>query len=174
MRVEVEAQRPITTDETEIEVDESGKPDFILQYEQVKRENPDSVVLLHSSNFYYTFGKDAEILGEHTGYTTEKKNLYGNVFTPHLAVLDFNKSYCIKSLNDNNVNAVVMELNKGVVERLDISPREEAESVIETAESTNQMTFTPIILKLKMKIPITSYFIRWAISLKPLTRTQKQ
>lgn len=133
LRVEVEAQRPITTDETEIEVDESGKPDFILQYEQVKRENPDSVVLLHSSNFYYTFGKDAEILGEHTGYTTEKKNLYGNVFTPHLAVLDFNKSYCIKSLNDNNVNAVVMELNKGVVERLDISPREEAESVIETA-----------------------------------------
>ncbi|MEE1066252.1 MAG: hypothetical protein UH249_08985, partial [Acutalibacteraceae bacterium] len=117
LRVEVEVERPITVPETDIVVDDSLKPDFILQYEQVKRENPDSVVILHTGSFYYTFGKDAEILGEHTGYTVEKKNLYGNVFTPHLAVLDFNKSYCVKALNDNNVNAVIFEMNKGVIER---------------------------------------------------------
>ncbi len=117
LRVEVEVERPITVPETDIVVDDSLKPDFILQYEQVKRENPNSVVLLFNGGFYYAFGRDAEILGKHTGYRVEKKNFYGNVFTSHLQVLDWNKSYAVKVLNENNIDFVFMELDKGVLER---------------------------------------------------------
>ena len=37
LRIEVEVERPIIDDEPEIEVDESNKPDFLVQYEQIKK-----------------------------------------------------------------------------------------------------------------------------------------
>ncbi|MBR6775593.1 MAG: hypothetical protein IKM23_07785, partial [Bacteroidales bacterium] len=83
----------------------------------VQKENPDSVVLLHTRGFYNAFGKDAEILAKVTNYTAPGKNLYGNVFTPCCQVLDFNLSYATKRLLENNIEAVVMALDKGVIDR---------------------------------------------------------
>ncbi len=117
LRVEVEVERPAVNDEAETEIDENNKPDFLLQYEQVQKENPDSVVLLHTRGFYNAFGKDAEILAKVTNYTASGKNLYGNVFTPCCQVLDFNLSYATKRLLENNIEAVVMALDKGVIDR---------------------------------------------------------
>ncbi|MEE1137918.1 MAG: SNF2-related protein [Acutalibacteraceae bacterium] len=117
LRVEVEVERPAVTTEIETEIDDSNKPDFLLQYEQVKNDNPDSIVLLHVGGFYYAFGKDAEIVAKHTNYTAPGKNLYGNVFIPFCQVLDFNLSYVTKSLNENNIETVVMALDKGVMDR---------------------------------------------------------
>ncbi|MBR3993763.1 MAG: hypothetical protein IKI97_00610, partial [Clostridia bacterium] len=117
LKVEVEVERPAVNDEAETEIDESNKPDFLLQYEQVQKENPDSVVLLHTRGFYNAFGKDAEILAKVTNYTAPGKNLYGNVFTPCCQVLDFNLSYATKRLLENNIEAVVMALDKGVIDR---------------------------------------------------------
>ena len=117
LRIEVDVERPAVKDEAETEIDESGKPDFLLQYEQVQKENPDSVVLLHTRGFYNAFGKDAEILAKVTNYTAPGKNLYGNVFTPCCQVLDFNLSYATKRLLENNIEAVVMALDKGVIDR---------------------------------------------------------
>ncbi len=76
LRVEVEVERPAVTTEIETEIDDSNKPDFLLQYEQVKNDNPDSVVLMHVGGFYYALGKDAEIVAKHTNYTAE-----GKIFT---------------------------------------------------------------------------------------------
>ncbi len=120
LRVEIEVERPIVNDETEIEVDESNKPDFLLQYEQVKRENSNSVIFMHTGGFYIAFGKDAQTISKHTHYKATGKNLYGNVFTPCCEVIDFNLSYCVKELNENNIDIVVMEVDKGVVERYSI------------------------------------------------------
>ncbi|MBR3596041.1 MAG: DEAD/DEAH box helicase family protein [Clostridia bacterium] len=117
LRIEIETERPISAEQPEAEVDESNKPDFILQYEQTKKENPDGVLLTHIGPFYFAFGKDAEILGKHTGYVATKKNFYGNVFIPYLQVLDFNLSYCEKKLNENGVGLVVATLDKGVIDR---------------------------------------------------------
>lgn len=117
LRIEVDVERPAVKDEAETEIDEIGKPDFLLQYEQVQKENPDSVVLLHTRGFYNAFGKDAEILAKVTNYTAPGKNLYGNVFTPCCQVLDFNLSYATKRLLENNIEAVVMALDKGVIDR---------------------------------------------------------
>ena len=120
LRVEIEVERPIVNDETEIEVDESNKPDFLFQYEQVKRENSNSVIFMHTGGFYIAFGKDAQTISKHTHYKATGKNLYGNVFTPCCEVIDFNLSYCVKELNENNIDIVVMEVDKGVVERYSI------------------------------------------------------
>ena len=49
---QIEVERTVTTDEPQMEVDDSLKPDFILQYEQVQRENPNSVVLLFNGGFF--------------------------------------------------------------------------------------------------------------------------
>ena len=117
LRIEIETERPISAEQPEAEVDESNKPDFILQYVQTKKENPDGVLLIHIGPFYFAFGKDAEILGKHTGYVVGRKNFYGNVFVPYLQVLDFNLSYCEKKLNENGVGLVVMALDKGVIDR---------------------------------------------------------
>lgn len=118
LRIEVEVERPIEDNEPETEVDESNKPDFLVQYEQVKKENPDGVLLLHTGGFYIAFGKDAEIVSKHTHYLAPRKNFYGNVVTPCCEVLDFNLSYCQKELYaNNNINIVIMEVDKGVVER---------------------------------------------------------
>ena len=117
LRIEVEVERPVV-DEPETEVDESNKPDFLFQYEQIKKENSDGVLLMHVGGFYYAFGKDAETLSKHTIYGATGKNLYGNVFTPCCEVLDFNLSYCQKELTDNNnIGIVIMEVDKGVVDR---------------------------------------------------------
>ena len=117
LRVEITVERPAVNDEAETEVDENSKPDFLLQYEQAQKENPDSVVLMHIGGFYYAFGKDAEILAKHTNYAAPGKNLYGKVFTPCCQVLDFNLSYCGNRLKDNNIELVVTALDKGVVNR---------------------------------------------------------
>lgn len=118
LRVEVEVERPIIDDEPEKEVDESNKPDFLVQYEQVKKENPDGVLLMHTGGFYIAFGKDAQTLSKYTHYNAPGKNFYGNVFTPCCEVLDFNLSYCQKELyTNNNINIVIMEVDKGVVDR---------------------------------------------------------
>ncbi len=118
LRVEVEVERPVEDYETETEVDESNKPDFLVQYEQVKKENPDGVLLMHTGGFYIAFGKDAEIVSKHTHYNAPGKNFYGNVFTPCCEVLDFNLSYCQKELTDNNnISIVIMEVDKGVIDR---------------------------------------------------------
>ncbi len=118
LRIEVEVERPIIDNEPEAEVDESNKPDFLIQYEQVKKENPDGVLLMHTGGFYFAFGEDAQTLAKHTHYTAPGKNLYGNVFTPCCEVLDFNLSYCQKELyENNNINLVIMEFDKGVVDR---------------------------------------------------------
>lgn len=117
LRIEIETERPISAEQHEAEVDESNKPDFILQYEQTKKENPDGVLLTHIGPFYFAFGKDAEILGRCTGYVAKKKNFYGNVFVSHIQVLDFNLSYCSKKLNENDVSLTVMALDKGVIDR---------------------------------------------------------
>ena len=118
LRVEIEVERPIENTEPETEVDESNKPDFLVQYEQVKKENPDGVLLMHTGGFYIAFGKDAEIISKHTHYLAPRKNFYGNVFTPCCEVLDFNLSYCQKELyTNNNINIVIMEVDKGVVDR---------------------------------------------------------
>ncbi len=117
LRVEVEVEKTAVNTETETDIDDSNKPDFLLQYEQVKNDNPDSIVLMHVGGFYYAFGKDAEIVAKHTNYTAPGKNLYGNVFTPFCQVLDFNLSYVTKSLNENNIETVVMALDKGVMDR---------------------------------------------------------
>ena len=79
MRTEIEVERPSFSEQPEAEIDESNKPDFIIQYEQTKKENPDGVLLTHIGPFFFAFGKDAEILGKHTGYVARKKNFYGNV-----------------------------------------------------------------------------------------------
>lgn len=118
LRVEVEVERPVEDYETETEVDESNKPDFLVQYEQVKKENPDGVLLMHTGGFYIAFGKDAEIVSKHTHYLAPRKNFYGNVLTPCCEVLDFNLSYCQKELYaNNNISIVIMEVDKGVVDR---------------------------------------------------------
>ena len=115
--VEVEVERPAVNNEAETDVDESNKPDFLLKYEQVQKENPDSIVLMHIGGFFYAFGEGAEILAKHTNYTAPGKNIYGNVFTPCCQVLDFNLSYATKCLIENNIEAVVMTLDKGVIDR---------------------------------------------------------
>ena len=116
LRVEVEVESPIVDDEPETEVDESNKPDFLVQYEQVKKENPDSVLLMHSGGFYIAFDKDAETLSKHTIYKATEKNLYGNVYVPCSEFLDYNLDYCKKELGED-VKVIVMEPDKGVVER---------------------------------------------------------
>ncbi len=135
LRVEVDVERPAANDEAETEIDESNKPDFLLKYEQVQKENPDSVVLLHTGGFYNAFGKDAEILSMHTHYTAPRKNLYGNVFTPCCQVLDFNLSYCVKELNAQNIDMVVMSLDKGVIDRYSATPILEEVEISENTES---------------------------------------
>ena len=120
LRVKIEIERPVVNDENETEVDESDKPDFLLQYEQVKRENPDSVIFMHTGGFYIAFGKDAQTISKYTHYKATGKNLYGNIFTPCCEVIDFNLSYCVKELNENNIDIVVMEVDKGFVERYSI------------------------------------------------------
>ena len=118
LMVEVEVERPIEDNEPETEVDDSNKPDFLVQYEQVKKENPYGVLLMHTGGFYIAFGKDAEIVSKHTHYLAPRKNFYGNVLTPCCEVLDFNLSYCQKELYaNNNINIVIMEVDKGVVDR---------------------------------------------------------
>ena len=118
LRVEVEVERPVENYETETEVDESNKPDFLVQYEQVKKENPDGVLLMHTGGFYIAFGKDAQTLSKYTHYNAPGKNFYGNVFTPCCEVLDFNLSYCQQELYaNNNINIVIMEVDKGVIDR---------------------------------------------------------
>ena len=117
LRTEIEVERPAFSEQPEAEIDERNKPDFIIQYEQTKKENPDGVLLTHIGPFYFAFGKDAEFLGKHTGYVARKKNFYGNVFVPFLQVLDFNLSYCEKKLAENNVGLVVAALDKGVIDR---------------------------------------------------------
>lgn len=72
---------------------------------------------MHTGGFYIAFGKDAQTISKHTHYKATGKNLYGNVFTPCCEVIDFNLSYCVKELNENNIDIVVMEVDKGVVER---------------------------------------------------------
>ena len=90
----------------------------MVQYEQVKKENPDGVLLMHTGGFYIAFGKDAQTLSKYTHYTAPGKKFYGNVFTPCCEVLDFNLSYCQKELYaNNNINIVIMEVDKGVVDR---------------------------------------------------------
>ncbi len=120
LRVEIEIERPIIESEAETEVDESNKPDFLFQYEQVKRENPYSVLFMHTGGFYIAFSKDAQTISKHTHYKATGKSLYGNVFTPCCEVIDFNLGYCVKELNENNIDIVVMEVDKGVVERYPI------------------------------------------------------
>lgn len=93
LRVEVELERPIENSEPETGVDESNKPDFLVQYEQIKNENPNGVLLMYTGGFYIAFGKDAETLSKYTHYVAPGKNFYGNVFTPCCEVLDFNLSY---------------------------------------------------------------------------------
>ncbi len=118
LRIEVEVERPIEDNEPETEIDESNKPDFLVQYEQVKKENPDGVLLMHTGGFYIAFGKDAEIVSKHTHYLAPRKNFYENVLTPCCEVLDFNLSYCQKELTDNNnISIVIMEVDKGVIDR---------------------------------------------------------
>lgn len=118
LRIEVEVERTIIDDEPETEVDDSNKPDFLVQYEQVKKENPDGVLLMHTGGFYIAFGKDAQTLSKYTHYTAPGKNFYGNVFTPCCEVLDFNLSYCQKELTDNNnISIVIMEVDKGIIDR---------------------------------------------------------
>ena len=118
LKIEVEVERPVEDNEPETEVDESNKPDFLVQYERVKKENPDGVLLMHTGGFYIAFGKDAEIVSKHTHYLAPRKNFYGNVLTPCCEVLDFNLSYCQKELYaNNNINIVIMEVDKGVVDR---------------------------------------------------------
>lgn len=133
LRVEVEVERPAVNTETDI--DDSNKPDFLLQYEQVKNDNPDSIVLMHVGGFYYAFGKDAEIVSKHTNYTAEGKNLYGNVFTPFCQMLDFNLSYVTKSLNENNIETVVMALDKGVMDRYTPPSLSEQKTSVESRNS---------------------------------------
>ena len=135
LRVEVEVERTAVNTETETEIDDSNKPDFLLQYEQVKNDNPDSIVLMHVGGFYYAFGKDAEIISKHTNYTAEGKNLYGNVFTPFCQVLDFNLSYVTKSLNENNIETVVMALDKGVMDRYTPPSLSEQKTSVESRNS---------------------------------------
>ena len=135
LRVEVDVERPAVNDEAETEIDESNKPDFLLKYEQVQKENPDSVVLLHTGGFYNAFGKDAEILSMHTHYTAPRKNLYGNVFTPCCQILDFNLSYCVKELNAQNIDIVVMSLDKGVIDRYSATPILDEVEIPEITES---------------------------------------
>ena len=126
LRVEIEVERPIEDYEVETEVDESNKPDFLVQYEQVKKENPDGVLLMHTGGFYIAFGKDAETLSNYTHYVAPRKNFYGNVFTSCCEVLDFNLSYCQKELSDkNNIDIVIMEVDKGVVDRYPTPTKEE-------------------------------------------------
>lgn len=118
LRVEIEVKRPAVDDELETEVDERNNPDFLVQYEQVKKENPDGVLLMRTGGFYIAFGKDAQTVSKYTHYTAPGKNLYGNVFTPCCEVLDFNLSYCQKELYaNNNITIVIMEVDKGVVDR---------------------------------------------------------
>ena len=135
LRVEVEVERPAVNTETETEIDDSNKPDFLLQYEQVKNDNPDSIVLMHVGGFYYAFGKDAEIVAKHTNYTAPGKNLYGNVFTPFCQVLDFNLSYVTKSLNENNIETVVMALDKGVMDRYTPPSLSDPKTTVESRNS---------------------------------------
>ena len=118
LRVEIEVERPVVDSEPETETDESNKPEFLVQYEQVKEENPDGVLLMRTGGFYIAFGKDAQTVSKYTHYTAPGKNFYGNVFTPCCEVLDFNLSYCQKELYaNNNINIVIMEVDKGVVDR---------------------------------------------------------
>ncbi len=116
LRVEVEIERPITDNFPETEVDESNKPDFLIQYEQVKKENPDGVLLMHLGGFYFAFGEDAQTVTKYTHHTAPKKNFYGNVFIPCCQVLDYNLSYCQKELcENNNINLVIMEFDRKFV-----------------------------------------------------------
>ena len=118
LRVEVVVERPTVERTPEREVDESNKPDFLVQYEQIKKENPDGVLFMHTGGFYVAFGEDAETVAKHTHNPAPRKNFYGNVFTPCCEVLDFNLSYCQKELYaNNNIKIVFMEIDKGVVDR---------------------------------------------------------
>ena len=90
LKVEIEVERSVINEEVAVEVDESNKPDFLFQYEQVKRENSNSVIFMHTGGFYIAFGKDAQTISKHTHYKATGKNLYGNVFTPCCEVIDFN------------------------------------------------------------------------------------
>ncbi len=130
LRVEVAVERPAEDIQPETEVDERNKPDFLVQYEQIKKENPDGVLLMHTGGFYIAFGKDAEIVSKHTHYLAPRKNFYGTVLTPCCEVLDFNLSYCQKELYaNNNINIVIMEVDKGVVDRF---PTPSVEDISET------------------------------------------
>ena len=90
---------------------------------------------MHVGGFYYAFGKDAEIVSKHTNYTAEGKNLYGNVFTPFCQVLDFNLSYVTKSLNENNIETVVMALDKDVMDRYTPPSLSEPKTTVESRNS---------------------------------------
>ncbi len=117
----------------QLKVDESNKPDFLVQYEQVKKENPDGVLLMHTGGFYFAFGDDAQTITKYTHHTAPKKNFYGNVFIPCCQVLDFNLSYCQKELcENNNINIVIMEFDKGVVDRIPTPSVEESKDEIIT------------------------------------------
>ena len=73
---------------------------------------------MHTGGFYVAFGEDAETVAKHTHNPAPRKNFYGNVFTPCCEVLDFNLSYCQKELYaNNNINIVIMEVDKGVIDR---------------------------------------------------------
>ena len=118
LRVEIEVERPVEDNKPETDIDESNKPDFLVQYEQIKTENHDGVLFMHTGGFYVAFGEDAETVAKHTHNPAPRKNFYGNVFTPCCEVLDFNLSYCQKELYaNNNINIVIMEVDKGVIDR---------------------------------------------------------
>ena len=117
LRVEVETERLVFDTENEPEIDESNKPDFLIRYEQIKKDNPDSVILMRAGDFYFAFGKDAETLAKHTNYRAVGRNLYGNVFTPCCKVLDYNLSYCVQELNSSNIGIIVTDTDRGIVDR---------------------------------------------------------
>ena len=124
LRVEVETERLVVDTENEPEIDESNKPDFLIQYEQIKRDNPDGIILMRAGGFYFAFGKDAENLAKHTNYRAVGKNLYGNVFTPCCKVLDYNLSYCVQELNGSNIGIIVTDTDRGIVDRYPVPSAE--------------------------------------------------
>ena len=117
LRVEVETERLVVDTENEPEIDESNKPDFLIRYEQIKKDTPDSVILMRAGGFYFAFGKDAETLAKHTNHRAVGRNLYGNVFTPCCKVLDYNLSYCVQELNGSNIGIIVTDTDRGIVDR---------------------------------------------------------
>lgn len=117
LRVEVETERLVVDTENEPEIDESNKPDFLIRYEQIKKDTPDSVILMRAGGFCFAFGKDAETLAKHTNHRAVGRNLYGNVFTPCCKVLDYNLSYCVQELNGSNIGIIVTDTDRGIVDR---------------------------------------------------------